>query len=61
MADKEKQGLTAEELAMEQGTILPDREEMSIINPNTPIPWDPPMTPPPLTEGPTLESVPPAT
>jgi hypothetical protein len=43
---EQRRELTAEELAAQQGNPLPDREEMSIITPNSPLPWDPSATPP---------------
>ena len=46
MSREKKRELTAEELAAQQGNPLPDREEMSVITPNSPLPWDPSATPP---------------
>ncbi len=64
MPKEKKQELTAEELAAQQGNFLPDREEMSIINPGNALPMDPSMQPPIATDptphvdpGPTLPAV----
>jgi hypothetical protein len=50
--EKEKLGLSDEELEAEEGTELPDREAMSLVTPQQPFPFtgiDPVMDPqPPL-------------
>jgi hypothetical protein len=53
MSKEKKRELTAEELAAQQGNPLPDREEMSIITPNSPLPWDPSASPPVVATDPT--------
>lgn len=58
MSETRKNGLTDEELAAQQGNILPDREEMSIINPNSPLPWDPSTAPPVVSDDPATAVVP---
>jgi hypothetical protein len=50
---EQRRELTAEELAAQQGNPLPDREEMSIITPNSPLPWDPSASPPVVATDPT--------
>jgi hypothetical protein len=58
MPKEKKQELTTAELAAQQGNVLPDREEMSIINPNAAIPWDPSVSPPVIADHPTPAIVP---
>jgi hypothetical protein len=53
MSKEKKRELTDEELAAQQGNLLPDREEMSIINPSSPLPWDPSASPPVVATDPT--------
>ena len=38
---EEEEGLSAEELAALEGEALPDREVMSVLDANVPIPLDP--------------------
>jgi hypothetical protein len=53
MPKEKKRELTEEEIAAQQGKPLPDREEMSIITPPSPLPWDPSATPPVAATDPT--------
>ncbi|MDQ2785237.1 MAG: hypothetical protein M3Y58_09580 [Chloroflexota bacterium] len=59
MSTKEKKELTARDLEAQQAMVLPDREEMSIINPNTALPWPPSTSPPGIADSPTPGLAPP--